>query len=144
MSDELGPLTFGRDQEAVFLGRDFSHERNYSEAIAYAIDKEARQIMDDAFRRAEKILAEHKDKLHLVARVLMEKETIEAEEFYQLMKQPAVAATDEGLIEESALEPEKSQNDPKLQSLPLSEDINKDEKAKSVNDSEPPVTIKFE
>ena len=86
MSDELGPLTFGKKQDMVFMGRDFSRERDYSEAIAYSIDKEARQIIDDAYNRAEKILNDNMDKLHKVAKVLMEKETIEAEEFYQLME----------------------------------------------------------
>lgn len=86
MSEELGPLTFGRKQETVFLGRDFSQERNYSEAIAYAIDKEARSIMDDAYKRSREILTQHIGKLHQVAAVLMEKETIEAEEFYQIMR----------------------------------------------------------
>jgi len=86
MSEELGPLTFGKQQEAVFLGRDFSQERNYSEAIAYAIDKEARTWMDEAYHRAEKILTDHLQELHAVAAKLMEKETIEAVEFYEIMK----------------------------------------------------------
>ncbi len=86
MSDELGPLTFGKQQEAVFLGRDISHERNYSEAIAFAIDKEARAMMDTAYHRAEQILTEHMKELHKLAEVLMEKETVEAVEFYEIMK----------------------------------------------------------
>jgi len=86
MSDELGPLTFGKQQQAVFLGRDFSNERNYSEAIAYAIDKEARAIMDDAYQRAEQILTKYMDELHKLAQVLMEKETVDAAEFYEIMK----------------------------------------------------------
>ena len=85
MSDELGPLTFGRQHEAVFLGRDFSQERNYSEAIAYAIDKEAKNWMDEAYHRAERILTEHIDELHRVAEKLIEKETIEAVDFYHIM-----------------------------------------------------------
>ncbi len=145
MSDELGPLTFGRDQEAVFLGRDFSHERNYSEAIAYAIDKEARQIMDDAFRRAEKILTEHFDKLHLVASVLMEKETIEAEEFYQLMQQPSVAADDVGFIKEPSEEQQEMQDNSESKILSSFENEKNNEEAKPNKESgEPPVTIKFE
>ena len=95
MSDELGPLTFGRKQETVFLGRDFSQERNYSEAIAYAIDKEARSIMDDAYKRSREILTQHIEKLHQVASVLMEKETIEAEEFYKIMRDDNKPATAE-------------------------------------------------
>ena len=85
MSDELGPLTFGKQQEAVFLGRDLAQDRDYSEAIAYAIDKEARTWMDNAYHRAEQILSDHIEELHKVAALLIEKETIEAVEFYHIM-----------------------------------------------------------
>ena len=85
MSDELGPLTFGKQQEAVFLGRDLAQDRDYSEAIAYAIDKEARSWMDHAYHRAEQILSDHIEELHKVAALLIEKETIEAVEFYHIM-----------------------------------------------------------
>jgi cell division protease FtsH len=86
MSDELGPLTFGRRHEQVFLGRDISQERNYSEAIAYSIDKEARRIIDEAYSKTRELLENNMDKLHLVAKTLMEKETIKAGEFSQLME----------------------------------------------------------
>ena len=94
MSDELGPLTFGKRQDTVFLGRDISQEPNYSEAIAYAIDKEARAIMDEAYNRARQILSDHIDALHQVAAILIEKETIEAVDFYRIMSKypPASAA----------------------------------------------------
>ncbi len=87
MSEELGPLTFGRKQEQVFLGRDISRDRNYSEAVAYSIDKEARHIIDQCFREAEKLLQENSDTLHTIARTLMEKETIEADEFATMLEQ---------------------------------------------------------
>jgi len=86
MSEELGPLTFGRRQEQVFLGRDISQDRNYSEAIAFSIDKEARRMIDEAYSKARELLKKNMDKLHLVAKTLMEKETLEAEEFSRLMK----------------------------------------------------------
>lgn len=86
MSEELGPLTFGKDNSQVFLGKEISHERNYSDAIAYAIDKEARRMIDEAHSRTTTILTEHIDKLHKVAQALMEKETIEADEFYAIME----------------------------------------------------------
>ncbi len=86
MSEELGPLTFGHRSEEVFLGKDISRDRNYSDAIAYAIDKEASLYMDGSYKKAEEILNQHMDKLHEVARLLMEKETIEAEEFDSIMK----------------------------------------------------------
>jgi cell division protease FtsH len=86
MSDELGPLTYGHKTEEVFLGRDISRERNYSDAIAYAIDKEAGQIIDENYKKAEDILRANLDKLHQVAKRLMEVETIDAEEFNDIMQ----------------------------------------------------------
>ena len=94
MSEELGPLTFGKRQDTVFLGRDISQERNYSEAIAYAIDKEARSMIDGAYHRAEQILSTHLKELHQLAKLLMEKETIEAVEFYQVMQAYQAASPD--------------------------------------------------
>ncbi len=104
MSDELGPLTFGKQQDTVFLGRDLAHERNYSEAIAYAIDKEARQFMDEAYKRAETILLAHIDELHQLAAMLMEKETIEAAEFYAVMKNSVSASETMREAAEAALQ----------------------------------------
>ncbi|NLL17727.1 MAG: ATP-dependent metallopeptidase FtsH/Yme1/Tma family protein [Clostridia bacterium] len=86
MSEELGPLTFGRKQEQVFLGRDIARDRNYSEAVAFSIDKEARRIMDECYTKAKDILTKYMDKLHLVANTLMERETLEAEEFRALIE----------------------------------------------------------
>lgn len=86
MSEELGPLTFGQKSEEVFLGRDISQHRNYSDAIAYAIDKEASSIMENCYKKAENILSEHMDKLHQVAYKLMEVETMEADEFEKIMQ----------------------------------------------------------
>lgn len=85
MTKELGPLTYGKDSGQIFLGRDLGHERNYSEEVAYAIDKEAKKLMEEAYQRATDILTEHIDKLHAVAEVLVNKETIEADEFYEIM-----------------------------------------------------------
>ncbi|MGB9661720.1 MAG: ATP-dependent zinc metalloprotease FtsH [Moorellaceae bacterium] len=87
MSEELGPLTFGRKQETVFLGRDIARDRNYSEAVAYSIDKEARRIIDECYNRAQNMLKEHMEELHLVAKALMEKETLEAEEFTAIIEE---------------------------------------------------------
>lgn len=94
MSEELGPLTFGTKEEQIFLGRDLARDRNYSEAIAFSIDKEARRIMDECYDRAESLLKENIDKLHLVAGQLMEKETLEAEEFEALMNEGSPAPSD--------------------------------------------------
>lgn len=87
MSEVLGPITFGRRQDAqVFLGRDISRDRNYSEEVAYSIDKEVRRIIEDAYEKTEAMLKENIDKLHLIAAALIEKETLEAFELEQLMK----------------------------------------------------------
>jgi cell division protease FtsH len=86
MSDELGPLTFGHKSEEVFLGRDISRDRNYSDAIAYAIDKEASLLMETSYKKAEQILTENMAKLHLIAEFLMKEETMEAEQFEAIMK----------------------------------------------------------
>ncbi|MDH7498125.1 MAG: ATP-dependent zinc metalloprotease FtsH [Syntrophomonadaceae bacterium] len=85
MSDELGPLTFGHKREEVFLGRDIARDRNYSEAIAYAIDQEARGFIESSYERAREILTKYSDKLHRVAERLMETEVMEAEEFQAIM-----------------------------------------------------------
>ena len=99
MSEELGPLTFGKGQGQVFLGRDISRDRDYSEAVAFSIDKEARRIMDDSYKRAKQILTEKIDVLHLIAKTLMEKETLEADEFEIL-----ISGMDEGLSPEEVRE----------------------------------------
>lgn len=87
MSDVLGPLTFGRPngEELVFLGRDISRERNYSEEVAATIDKEVRALVEGSYEKAKAILTEHRDKLDAVADALLEQETIEREEFEALM-----------------------------------------------------------
>lgn len=86
MSDNLGYMTFGRGDDAqVFLGRDISRDRNYSEEIAAAIDREVRSIMDNAFEQAKDIINEHREQLNQIANLLLEKETIEADEFIALL-----------------------------------------------------------
>ncbi len=85
MSENLGSLTFETDHNQMFLGRSLGSDRNYSETIAYEIDKEAKRWMDSCYKRCTDILTEHMDKLHIVAKALMDKETIDAEEFYKLM-----------------------------------------------------------
>ncbi|WP_206811391.1 ATP-dependent zinc metalloprotease FtsH [Paradesulfitobacterium ferrireducens] len=85
MSEELGPLTFGHKEEQVFLGRDIARDRNYSEAVAYAIDKEARRIIDECYQKAQNLIKQNMPKLHAIAEALMEKETLEAKEFAALM-----------------------------------------------------------
>jgi len=87
MSEKLGSLTFGNKSDApAFVGRDISKERNYSEEIASLIDREAKVLMDECYQKTSRILEENMDQLVLLADQLMEKETIDAEEFLLLME----------------------------------------------------------
>ncbi|MFN2188676.1 MAG: cell division protein FtsH, partial [Candidatus Promineifilaceae bacterium] len=86
MSDEMGPRVYGDKQELVFLGREISEQRDYSDAIAEQIDTEVRQIIDAEHDRAKKILTENRDVLDLIANKLLEVETLEAEEFVALIE----------------------------------------------------------
>lgn len=84
MSDKLGPMTYGSDEDEVFVGRDFGRARNYSEDVAAAIDKEMRSLIDVAYNKAEQLLKDNMDKLHRVAEALLEVETIDGKEFEKL------------------------------------------------------------
>ena len=86
MSEELGPLTFGNKQEQVFLGRDIARDRNYSEEVAAAIDKEVRRIVTECYERARKILMQNDKHLKIIAETLMEKETLEGQELENLLR----------------------------------------------------------
>ena len=81
MSERVGTITLGQNQEEVFLGRDFAQSKEYSEETAGIIDEEVKSIIDSAYQKAESILREHIDKLHSVAGVLLEKEKIDGDEF---------------------------------------------------------------
>ncbi len=81
MSERLGTITLGQNQEEVFLGRDFAQSKEYSEETAAIIDEEVKSIIDFAYNKAEEILKSNVDKLHSVAGVLLEKEKIDGEEF---------------------------------------------------------------
>lgn len=81
MSEELGPISYGTDQSEVFLGRDLGRNRNFSEEVAAKIDVEVRGIIEVAYNKAEKLLSENIEKLHLVASALLDREKLEANEF---------------------------------------------------------------
>ncbi|MEK9147964.1 MAG: cell division protein FtsH, partial [Patescibacteria group bacterium] len=85
MSEKLGPTVFGERQELVFLGKEIGTEKNYSEEIARLIDREVRKVINLALKRAKEILVKRRMKLETIAKRLMEKETIEREEFEALM-----------------------------------------------------------
>jgi len=86
MSDTLGTITFGSGQEEVFLGRDWTQTRNFSEETSAKIDVEVKKIIDTAYNKAREILTMHSDKLHTVANILLEKEKIDGEEFAEIFK----------------------------------------------------------
>ena len=84
MSDKLGPLSFGKRDELVFLGREIGEQRNYSDEVAKTIDEEVRAIIDRAYDRAMEVLVTHKDKLGALAEKLVAEETVDSEEFEKL------------------------------------------------------------
>src|SRR3989442_15592797 len=80
MSERLGPLTFGTKEEFVFLGREISQHRDYSEKTAIMIDEEVRSLVDGAYNHARQLLMDNLDKLHLLALALLEREVLDGEE----------------------------------------------------------------
>jgi len=84
MSDVLGPIQYGGDNDEVFIGRDWGHTRNYGENIAGIIDGEIKRIVGDAFEEAKSLLEEHMEVLHRTAKLLIEKEKIDGEQFEKL------------------------------------------------------------
>lgn len=109
MSDELGTISFGDDQEQVFLGRDLGHSRNYSEAVAYSIDKEVKTIMDACYAEATRLLTEHREQLDTIAQALKDREVINAFQFKGLMDGKSWSEIDREEAEELArLEAEKA------------------------------------
>jgi cell division protease FtsH len=111
MSKTLGPLAFGRKEELVFLGREINEQRNYSDEIAFEIDKEIRQLIDEAYDRAKVLLTQHRDKLDAIAMLLMERETIEADELEALFDSPRPQPTLSGpsAPQRAAAEPERQE-----------------------------------
>ena len=86
MSVELGPMTFGRREEQVFLGRDIAHQRDYSEHTAIEIDREVRRMVDAAFQRARKLLGDNLPLLHAVSDRLLEQEVLDGGEVAEMVK----------------------------------------------------------
>lgn len=95
MSENLGPVVYSDENNEVFLGKDFGHVNNYSEATSARIDSEIEAMMRHAYDLTKKILTEHNDKLVLVAETLLEREKITGEEFDSLMKTGALPATED-------------------------------------------------
>lgn len=108
MSDELGPIVFGEQQEQIFLGKNLGHERNYSEEIAAKIDSEIHRIVEEAYKDVTKLLSDNEKFLHDMANALLEEETIDAKAVDNLYKygttkepeaeEPKVASKVEGSV----------------------------------------------
>ncbi len=88
MSEDLGPLVYGQREELIFLGREISEQRDYSEAVAEKIDKEVRRIVNEAYDRAKNIIRQYRDKLDEIALRLLEVETLSREEFETIFPAP--------------------------------------------------------
>ena len=88
MSGLLGPLQYGQKDELIFLGREISEQRDYSEAVAEKIDEEVRKIVDESYQFARKLLNQYREQLDAVAKKLLEAETITREEFEAIFPPP--------------------------------------------------------
>ena len=88
MSERLGPMVYGQKEELIFLGREISEQRDYSESVAEEIDSEVRQLVNESYGRARQILTDYRDRLDAVANRLMEVETITREEFESIFPPP--------------------------------------------------------
>jgi len=118
MSDKLGPLTLSTKHGPVFLGRDLFESQNYSDEIAYEIDKEVRRIIDECYSRARQVLTEHKEALVRIAKALLERESLQGDELDLLIAGqplppaiPALASSTPSLVSQVATpasRPEKS------------------------------------
>ncbi len=124
MSDDIGPVVYSDESQEVFLGKDYSHVNNYSEATSARIDSEIERMMRNAYDLTKNILTTHNDKLVLVAETLLDKEKISREEFETLMKTGALPVDDE----ENAEETSADETEPKDE---VSENISEEADAKS-------------
>ncbi|MEO8092758.1 MAG: ATP-dependent zinc metalloprotease FtsH [bacterium] len=106
MSERLGPRVFGHDRSQPFLGREFSAEPDYSDEIAREIDDEIRRIVEEAHQTARTILEENKEKLERISEILLERETIDADQFVKLLEGAAIEDVFDAEDAEEAAEPE--------------------------------------
>ena len=84
MSDKIGMINYGSDEDEVFIGRDLAHTRNYAEKTAALIDEEVKRIIDDSYEKAKTLISQHEEVLHKCANLLLEKEKIGQQEFEAL------------------------------------------------------------
>jgi cell division protease FtsH len=104
MSEKLGPRVLGRDHSQPFLGREMGNEPDYSDEIAREIDDEIRRVIEEAHATAHRVLREHMDDLHKLSAILIERETIDKDQFERLLAGEA----EESVFPEEAAEPEEA------------------------------------
>ena len=107
MSEKLGPLTLGKKEEQIFLGKELAYHQNYSEKTAMEIDQEIRRIVSESYERAKTLLSENLDTLHRIAQALLERETLEEEDINRLIKGEELAPLLEKPEPAPQSEPEK-------------------------------------
>jgi len=88
MSSELGPMVYGKQEELVFLGREISEQRDYSEHIAEKIDRAIQELIQNAYEKAKSILTQYRKELDNIAERLLEEETMDAQEFHKIFPTP--------------------------------------------------------
>lgn len=125
MSDKLGLVKLGRKHEEIFLGRDISEDRDYSEEVAYAIDQEVKAIIDACYARAKEVLTENRELLDRIASILLEREVLDGSEFEALMNG-----------EELPEKPQKTEQ--KTEEKPQTEDKSDSAGEPGANPDEPP------
>ena len=86
MSEKMGNLTYGKSEEHIFMGRDFGHNRDFSEEIAADIDREVKKIVDERYEIAKDILSKNRDMLEYISKALLDKETLDEKDFEELMQ----------------------------------------------------------
>jgi len=135
MSDKLGPLTFGKKQEEIFLGREISQHRDFSEETARVIDEEVRNIVETAQKQAEEILKNKKDQLELLANALLEHEILDAGEIEKAINGEEIIKP---VVEEKPAEIKESKKETKEQNKEevIEESQEEVEKTKDVENSE--------
>ena len=118
MSERLGPRAFGRKEEMIFLGREISEQRNYSEKVAEEIDEEVRRLIDKAYQTAKQVLTEHKEKLEELVEFILEEETIEGDNLTDFLATPVGQARKPGSEEPPPEEPKEEPDAPEESESP--------------------------
>jgi len=100
MSDNIGPISWGKEEREVFLGKEITRLKNYSEEVAYEIDKEVRRIITECYEKAKSILMKYREELDYIANLLLEKETIEGDELKRILKKELKIGEEKGDVKE--------------------------------------------